>query len=58
MIFLVPLLGAAVGNASGALGGALADVGINDRFMKDVAASIKAGNAARKVTADNVLAEL
>jgi uncharacterized membrane protein len=63
MIFLMPLLGAAVGAASGAIGGALTDVGINDRFMKDVAASIDAGNAAlflliRKVTADKVLADL
>jgi len=63
LIFLVPLLGAAVGAASGAVGGALTDVGINDRFMKDVAASIQAGNAAlflliRKVTADKVLADL
>jgi len=63
MIFFMPIVGAALGAASGALGGALADVGINDRFMKDVAASIDAGNAAlflliRKVTADKVLADL
>jgi len=63
MIFLVPILGAAVGAASGAIGGALSDVGIDDRFMKEVAADIEAGNAAlflliRKVTADKVLADL
>jgi uncharacterized membrane protein len=63
LIFLVPLFGAAIGAASGAIGGALADVGINDRFMKDVSASLEAGNAAlflliRKVTADKVLADL
>jgi uncharacterized membrane protein len=63
LIFLVPLFGAAVGAASGAIGGALTDVGINDRFMKDVAASIDSGKAAlfllvRKVTADKVLADL
>lgn len=63
LIFLMPLLGAAVGAASGAVGGALTDVGINDRFMKDVAASIQAGNAAlflliRKMTADKVLGDL
>jgi len=63
LIFLMPLLGAAVGAASGAVGGALTDVGIDNRFMKDVAASIEAGNAAlflliRKVTADKVLADL
>ncbi len=63
LIFLMPLLGAAVWAASGAIGGALTDVGINDQFMKDVAGSIQAGNAAlflliRKMTADKVLADL
>src|SRR5258708_3894814 len=41
MIFLMPLLGAAVGAASGALGGALTDYGINDNFMKELAASLQ-----------------
>ena len=41
----------------------MTDVGINDRFMKEVAASLQSGNAAlflliRKVTPDKVLAEL
>jgi uncharacterized membrane protein len=60
LIFLMPLAGAAIGAASGAIGGALTDVGINDRWMKEVAASIQPGSAAlflliRKVTADKVL---
>ena len=63
MIFLMPLAGAVLGTASGAIGGALSDVGINDRFMKDVAATLQSGNAAlflliRKMTADKVLADL
>jgi uncharacterized membrane protein len=63
VIFLMPLLGAALGAASGAIGGALTDVGINDQFMKDVAASLDAGNAAlflliRKMTTDKVLEDL
>ena len=63
LIFLVPLFGAAVGAASGAIGGALTDVGINDRFMKEVAASMQSGNAAlflliREMTTDKVLADL
>jgi len=42
---------------------ALADVGINDQCMKDVAQSLQSGNAAlflliRKMTADKVLADL
>ena len=62
MLFLMPLVGTTVGAASGAIGGKLTDVGINDAFMKDVAASLDAGHAAlflliRKVTADKVLAE-
>jgi len=60
LIFLMPLAGAALGAASGAVAGALTDVGINDRFMKDVAETLQSGNAAlflliRKVTADKVL---
>jgi len=56
----MPLAGAAVGAASGATGGALSDVGINDKWMKDTAAVIKPGTAAlfvlvRKVSADKVL---
>src|SRR5215831_4272327 len=53
----------AIGAASGALGGALTDVGINDRFMKDAAQHLQSGNAAlflliRKMTTDKVLAAL
>ena len=63
MIFLMPLAGAAIGAASGAIGERAADVGINDRFMKDAAQSLQSGNAAlfllvRKMTTDKVLAAL
>ncbi len=63
LIFLVPLAGAAIGAASGALGGWLTDVGVNDAFMKDVAESLQPGNAAlflliRKLTTDKVLDDL
>ena len=62
-IFMVPVVGVALGAAAGALGGAFADVGINDRFMKDVAQTLQSGNAAlflliRKMTTDKVLAAL
>src|SRR5436189_618736 len=36
MLFLNPLAGAAIGAGSGALSGRLADIGINDQFMKDL----------------------
>jgi uncharacterized membrane protein len=60
LIFLMPLVGAAIGAASGAITGALTDLGINDRWMKEVAAAIQPGTAAlflliRRVTADKVL---
>jgi uncharacterized membrane protein len=63
LIFLNPLLGAAVGAAAGAASGALTDVGINDKFMKDLAAAMNPDSSAlfvlvRKATPDKVLAEL
>src|SRR5580765_2091376 len=39
LLFLNPLLGAAVGAGSGALSGRLADIGIKDQFMKDLSAT-------------------
>ena len=62
-IFLMPVFGAALGAASGALGGALTDYGVNDGFMKELAASLQPGNAAlfvliNKMTGDKVLAAI
>lgn len=63
MIFLTPLFGLAVGAAAGAISGALADVGINDDFMKKLGEQLKPGSSAlfvliRKATPDKVLEEL
>lgn len=63
LIVMMPVVGAALGAAGGALGGKLTDIGINDQFMKDVAARLDAGHAAlflliRKMTTDKVLAAL
>ena len=60
MIFLNPLLGAAVGAGAGALSGTFTDLGIDDKFMKELSESFKPGCAAvfvlvRKATADKVL---
>jgi uncharacterized membrane protein len=62
-LFLMPVAGAAIGAASGALGGAMTDLGINDQFMKDIGKTLQSGNAAlfvliRKFTADKVLEDL
>jgi uncharacterized membrane protein len=63
LLFLNPLVGAAIGAASGAIGGALTDLGINDKFMKELSASLQPGNAAlfvlvQEVTADKVLKDI
>jgi len=63
LIFLNPLLGAAVGATAGAVSGALTDVGINDKFMKELAETLNPGNSAlfvlvRKATPDKVLEEV
>ncbi|GAA3220208.1 DUF1269 domain-containing protein [Actinocorallia longicatena] len=45
MIFFMPLLGMAMGAGGGALGGAMTDYGVDDRFMKDLGASLQPGGA-------------
>ena len=63
LVFLNPLMGAAVGAAAGAVSGALSDVGIDDKFMKDLSQTLEPGHSAlfilvRKATPDKVLDEL
>src|SRR5437763_5070764 len=59
LLFLMPVFGLAVGAASGALSGKLTDLGIDDAFLKEVAASLTPGSAAvfalvRRSTPDRV----
>jgi uncharacterized membrane protein len=60
LIFLQPLLGMAVGAAAGGAGGAMADYGIDDKFMKELGEKLQPGGAAlfvlvRQSTPDKVL---
>jgi uncharacterized membrane protein len=60
LIFLAPLLGMAVGAAAGGVSGSLTDVGIDDKFMKELGDKLQPGGAAlfvlvRRSTPDKVL---
>ena len=63
LIFMMPLLGAAVGASAGAVSGALTDLGIDDKFMKDLAQQMQPGGSvlfvlAHGATPDKVMEEL
>lgn len=63
LLFWAPWLGLAIGAAAGALGGALSDVGIDDKFIKEVGATIEPGHSAlfllvERWTEDKVVDEL
>jgi uncharacterized membrane protein len=63
LIFLNPLFGLAIGATAGAVSGALTDVGIDDKFMKELAGALTNGSSVlfvlvRKATPDKVLEEL
>jgi uncharacterized membrane protein len=63
LLFLNPLLGMAVGAGTGALSGKLSDIGIEDKFLKEIGSTLTNGGAAvcvlvRKITGDKVLAGL
>ena len=63
LIFLNPILGAAIGAGAGALSGKLTDIGLNDKMLKEVGQSFKPGTSGlfvlvRKATVDKVLAGL
>jgi uncharacterized membrane protein len=63
LLFLNPIVGAAVGAGAGAVAGRFTDIGIEDAFLKSVGESLAPGGAAvgvliRKMTADKVLERL
>ncbi len=60
LIFWMPWLGLAIGAASGALGGHFSDIGVDDKFIKEVGNTIEPGHSALfllivSVTADKVM---
>ena len=57
LIFFVPLLGMAVGAAMGALSGSMADVGIDDDFIKGVQKNVTPGTSALFVMSSNAVAD-
>ena len=60
LLFLAPLVGMAVGAAAGGAAGSLTDVGVDDKFMKELGANLNEGGAAvivlvRRSTPDKVI---
>lgn len=63
LVFLNPLLGAVIGGSIGAATGALGDIGIDDKFMKELSANMQPNSSTlfiliRKITPDKVLEEM
>jgi uncharacterized membrane protein len=63
LLFFAPWLGMAIGAVTGALAGKFADIGIDDKFIRDVEAKIPPGSSAlfllvRQATMDRVLEAL
>ena len=63
LIFFVPFFGAAIGAAAGALTGKFSDIGVDDKFIKQVGDTLQPGGSAifllfRDATYDKLLEEL
>lgn len=53
LLFLMPLAGAAIGAASGALAGSATDYGINDDFIRQIAKTVPVGSGAVFILAED-----
>jgi uncharacterized membrane protein len=57
LLFFAPFLGAAIGAAMGAMSGAFADIGIDDRFIKEVQAKVTPGTSALFLMSQNAVVD-
>lgn len=62
LLFLAPWLGMVVGAAAGALSGAASDIGVDDKFIKEVGNQIEPGHSAifmliKEATEDKLMKE-
>jgi uncharacterized membrane protein len=56
ILFFIPLIGMALGAAAGALGASMSDIGIDDKFIKEVRGKVTPGTSALfALTSDAVL---
>jgi uncharacterized membrane protein len=55
LIFFVPILGLAIGAGIGALAGSMSDVGIDDRFVKEVREKVTPGTSALFILTSNAV---
>jgi len=63
LLFFMPWLGLAAGALGGAIGGKFTDIGVDDKFIKEVGATIEPGQSAlfllvQSATVDKVLPQL
>ena len=63
LLFFAPWLGLAIGTITGGLAGKFTDIGVDDKFIKEVGNAIAPGNSAifllvRQAVADRVVPEL
>jgi len=63
LLFWAPWLGLAIGAVTGAIAGKFSDVGVDDKFIKEVGAQIEPGHSAlfllvQSATQDKVLDEV
>jgi len=63
LLFWAPWLGLAIGAVTGAVAGGLTDIGVDDKFIKEVGSQIEPGHSAlfilvRKATGDKVIEQV